>query len=65
MERYFFSISVGRSPLEARQVFTSTDPKLAVAAITSIIAEGSDQRAERDGAEDVPRLPKRQGRRAG
>ena len=33
MARYFFSISRGRSLLEARQVFTSTDPKLTIAAI--------------------------------
>ena len=39
MARYFFSISRGGSLLEARQVFTSTDPKLTIAAINAIATE--------------------------
>ena len=39
MARYFFSISRGESLLEARQVFTSTDPKLTIAANNAIATE--------------------------
>lgn len=52
MARYFFSISRGRSLLEAQQVFTSTDPKLTIAAINAIATEeapaGSSMREDVD-----------------
>lgn len=60
-ERYFYSILRGRSPLDARQVFTSTDPKLTIAAINSIIAEGSERWADRDGAQATPARPESPG----
>lgn len=62
MARYFFSISRGASLLDARQIFTSTDAKLTIAAINAIATEeppaaGSLVREDVDGYGDAEREP--------